>query len=693
MKNLNLFDEHVSPTPEERVKELKALIHRYDEAYYVYDDPIVTDADYDQVMRELQALERQYPDLLTIDSPTQRVGGTPLSAFSSVSHRVPMLSLSNAFEYADVVSFNRRVVEGLQEEGYLPLHEEVEYDCSLKFDGLAVNLRYENGVLVQASTRGDGQVGEDVTANIRTIRSIPLRLKATRFPRVLEVRGEVLMSHAEFQKLNAKQLAMGQKPFANPRNAAAGSLRQLDSKITAKRSLSFYTYGWGEIQGFDDPLPLTQSAMIEWFHEMGLPVAQERKTGKGVDTLTAFFEHIERIRDELPFDIDGVVYKVNKIEYQQRLGFISKSPRFAIAHKFPAQEVSTTLLDIDIQVGRTGALTPVARLEPVNVGGVTVTNATLHNEDEIRRKDIRIGDKVVVRRAGDVIPEVVRPLTVWRETLETRPFVMVSVCPECQSAIERLPGEAVWRCTGGLFCPAQRKQSIIHAVSRKALDIDGLGEKVVIQMVDKGLIKNLADIFYLSKLDLARLDHFGQKSIDNLMNAIEKSKHVKLENLIFALGIRHVGESTARDLARTFGSLEKLMAATIEDLLKVNDIGQVVATSIVHFFAEAHNQAVIQQLIKAGLNPQENQVTADSGSLKLEQLSFVITGTLPSYSRDEAADLIREHGGQVMSAVSSKTDYLLAGEKAGSKLEKAEKLGVKIISEADLLSMIQPNAE
>ncbi|NLN67637.1 MAG: NAD-dependent DNA ligase LigA [Alcaligenaceae bacterium] len=666
------------------LQALRNEIRKHDQAYYVQDAPLISDAQYDALMRELQKLEAAHPEWITPDSPTQRVGGAPLSSFSSIRHAVPMLSLGNAFDEADIAAFDKRVTDGLRDAGLLDLADRVEYNCELKLDGLAIGIRYENGVLAHAATRGDGQTGEDVTGNIRTIASVPLRLQGDNLPAVFEVRGEVLMNRQDFIKLNQQQGARGEKMFVNPRNAAAGSLRQLDPRITAKRPLRFFAYGWGEISGFTNPLPLTHADMLVWFAQLGFPLAQERRVVRGVDGMLEFYRHVSRIRADLPYEIDGVVYKVNRLEAQQALGFVSRAPRFAIAHKFPAEEVSTKLLDIEVQVGRTGAITPVARLQPVFVGGVTVTNATLHNEDEIRRKDVRIGDTVIVRRAGDVIPEVVRPLPELRP-VDAREFVMVTACPVCGSAIERLPDEAVSRCSGGLFCAAQRKQSILHAASRKALDIEGLGEKIVDQLVDQGWVHSLADLYRLSVEKIMGLERMGRKSAENLVNAIEKSKQVELSRLIYALGIRHVGETTARDLALHFGSVDALMQASEEELLKVAEVGPVVSGSIRRFFAEQHNQDVIADLLQVGVQPKQIEKSQND---TLAGSTFVLTGTLPTWSREEAGKLIMEAGGKVSGSVSKKTSYVVAGDDAGSKLEKARQLGVNVIDEDQLRRML-----
>jgi len=668
-----------------RLNWLCSEIERHNQAYYVHDTPVVSDAQYDTLMRELQALEIAHPDLLTTDSPTQRVGAAPLAAFGSVTHRVPMLSLGNAFQDAEVRAFDKRVSETLRAAGKLSDAEEVSYFCELKLDGLAISLRYERGRLVQAATRGDGQTGEDVTMNIRTIKSIPLKLKGADqdIPEVLEVRGEVFMSLADFDRLNLAQQARGEKIFVNPRNAAAGSLRQLDSRITAQRTLSFFAYGWGDIGVVQMP---RHSDMLHWLEQLGLPVnTSQHVLARGADQLLKFYGEVGARRAKLPYDIDGVVYKVDDLTAQRVLGFVARAPRYAIAHKFPAQEATTELLDIEVQVGRTGAITPVARLAPVFVGGVTVTNATLHNETEILRKDVRIGDTVIVRRAGDVIPEVVGPVLAQRPIFAAS-FIMPTACPVCGSAIEKVEDEAIARCTGGLFCPAQRKQSLIHAAGRKALDIEGLGEKLVEQLVDRGRIHSLAELYTLRVEELAEYDRMGRKSAENLIEAIAQAKRPQLNRLIFALGIRHVGETTARDLALHYGSLEALMQAQPETLLNVPDVGPVVAGSIARFFAEPHNQEVVHALRVQGVEPQAPQAQQSAG---LAGKTFVLTGTLPTWSREEASSQIIAAGGKVSGSVSRKTSYVVAGEEAGSKLEKATELGVAILDEAGLKALLE----
>lgn len=678
-----------------RLKQLRNEIYEHNYRYYVIDDPQLSDAQYDELMQELLALEQQYPDLVTADSPSQRVGSLADTAFTPVTHAVRMLSLANAFDAADIQAFIKRIEQTLDKNSYP--RTGLDYVAEYKFDGLAVSIRYEDGVLVQASTRGDGSVGEDITANIRTIRSVPLNLanhlkKSLPIPHVLEVRGEVLMTRADFAKLNQVQASRGEKQFANPRNAAAGSLRQLDANITATRPLRFYAYGWGQLaleSGNTEPYA-SHAQMLDWLADFGFAVSPGRKICTNEAALLSFYQHTESIRNTLPYEIDGVVYKVNSLAAQQVLGFVSRAPRFAIAHKFPAQEQTTRLESIEIQVGRTGALTPVARLKPVQVGGVTVTNASLHNEDEIRRKDIRVGDTVVIRRAGDVIPEVVAPVLSLRPA-DAQVFDLAKycqVCPECGSALERPEGEAITRCTGGLFCPAQRKQTLWHAASRKALDIDGLGDKLIEQLVDNGRVHTLADIYSLSELELATYPRMGAKSAANLVAAINNSKKPSLARFLYALGIRHVGESTARDIALHFGNLKAVMAASVDDLLLVDDVGPVGAESITTFFAEPHNREVIEQLLAAGVEPEATLATTGQPQL-LAGKTFVLTGTLPNLSRDEASKLIQDAGGKVSSSVSKKTSYVLAGAEAGSKLAKAESLGLAIIDEDGLYQLLK----
>lgn len=668
-----------------RIDTLREAIADHNYRYYVQDAPTVSDAQYDALMRELQALEAAHPDLITPDSPTQRVGAEPVAAFGPVRHSVAMLSLGNAFDEDEVVAFNRRVEDTLRGAGMLSDDKGVHYQAEYKLDGLAISIRYEQGRLVQAATRGDGQTGEDVTSNIRTLRSLPLKLRGN-YPDVLEVRGEVVMTRADFERLNQQQRDRGDKVFVNPRNAAAGSLRQLDPRITASRPLRFYAYGWGEMSG-NVPAFTLHSEVLDWFATLGFPVSPNREVVQGLEQLLAFYRRTGEQRDQLPFEIDGVVYKVNTLRAQDVLGFVARAPRFALAHKYPAQEETTRLLDIEVQVGRTGAITPVARLEPVFVGGVTVTNATLHNEDEIRRKDVRIGDTVTVRRAGDVIPEVVGPIPELRPD-DARQFVMPDHCPVCGSAIERPEDEAVARCTGGLFCAAQRKQSLLHAVSRKALDIDGVGEKLIDQLVESGRVASLADMFTLTVDELAQLERMGKKSATNLVKALEKARTPALEQLLFALGIRHVGETTARALAQHFGSLQAVMDATEDDLLGVPDVGPVVAASIVRFFAEPHNREVIDALAERGVQARAVESQTQGRSLPLAGKTLVLTGTLPEWTREEASRHIMAAGGKISGSVSRKTAYVVAGEQAGSKLTRAQDLGVPVLDEASLKALL-----
>lgn len=666
----------------QRVRDLRAQIELHNYRYYVLDAPIIPDAEYDRLFRELQQIEHDYPQLIDAASPTQRVGASPLKAFAQVAHRVPMLSLGNAFEDTEAEAFDRRVREGLDVD-------RVEYAVEPKFDGLAVSLRYEHGVFVTGATRGDGYTGEDITLNLKTVQSIPLALPNDDPPDLLEVRGEVLMLKADFLRLNQQQEAKGEKEFANPRNAAAGSLRQLDPAITATRRLTFFAYGVGEYQ--DERIPQdTHSNLMAYLATLHFPVARECAVVQGLDGLLAYYRTIGAQRDNLPYDIDGVVYKVNALEQQRQLGFVSRAPRFAVAHKFPAQEAVTQLLDIDVQVGRTGALTPVARLHPVFVGGVTVTNATLHNADEIARKDVRIGDTVVVRRAGDVIPEIVSVITEKRSPGSVS-FEMPDHCPVCGSKAVRLPGEAVSRCSGGLFCPAQRKQAILHFASRRAMDIEGLGDKLVDQMVDNAIVHTPADLYRMGLAALANLQRMADKSASNILQAIENSKHTTLARFIYALGIRNVGEATAKDLAAHLGSLDRLIEADSERLQQIPDIGPVVAQSIVDFFAEPHNREVIEQLRAGGVHWDEHdeKPVLSAAAIPLHGKTFVLTGTLPTLSRDQAKAQIEARGGKVSGSVSKKTDYVVVGTDPGSKYDKALDLGIAILDEAGLLALLR----
>ena len=652
-------------------------LDRHAYLYYVRDEPEIPDAEYDRLYRELEALEAAHPELVTPESPTQRVGGAPLAAFASVEHQVPMLSLNNAFTRDDLDAFDRRVREALDRDA-------VAYACEPKFDGLAVTLVYEHGRLARGATRGDGQTGEDVTANLRTIRSIPLAIDVDA-PR-LEVRGEVLMLRKDFARLNRQQEAAGEKTFVNPRNAAAGALRQLDPALSARRPLSFFAYGVGSTSGW--PLPPTHGEVIEQLGALRFPVSDRREIVVGAEGLAGYHDRMASVRSTLPYDIDGVVYKVDALADQARLGFVSRAPRFAIAHKFPAEEALTVVEGIDVQVGRTGALTPVARLQPVFVGGVTVTNATLHNEEEVRRKDVRIGDTVYVRRAGDVIPEVVRVLG-DRRSPGAATFTMPTTCPVCGSAVVRLEDEAASRCTGGLFCPAQRKQALLHFASRRALDIEGLGDKLVDQLVDAGLVRSSPDLYRLGLGALANLERMGERSAGNLLAAIERSRATTLGRFVFALGIRLVGEATARDLARTFGSLDRLIAADVDALQTVPDVGPIVAQSIARFFGEAHNREVIEQLRACGVRWEEHESGSPASTGALAGKTFVLTGTLPTLSREDAKARIESAGGKVAGSVSRKTSYVVAGADAGSKLDKAQELGRAIIDEPGLLALLR----
>ncbi len=665
-------------------KEIAALredldLHLY--RYHVLDQPSISDALYDELYNRLVALETQYPHLVSADSPTQRVGAKPLDAFAEVTHRVPMLSLGNAFADEDVVAFDKRCRTQLAEaiNG-----GEIEFACEPKFDGLAVSLTYEHGLFVQGATRGDGAVGEDVTQNLRTVRSIPLKIDT--HARMLEVRGELLMQRRDFDELNARQAEKGEKLFVNPRNAAAGSLRQLDSRLTAGRPLSFFAYGIGATDGVS--MPGTHSKVMDLLGELHFPVSNLRDVASGVSGLLAYYHRIGGARAGLPFDIDGVVYKVNDLGFQHTLGYVSRAPRFAVAHKFPAEEATTLLLGIDVQVGRTGAITPVARLKPVFVGGTTVSNATLHNEDELRRKDLRIGDTVVVRRAGDVIPEVASVVLAHRP-VDAPEFFMPTRCPECDSAIVRLEGEAIARCSGGLYCPAQRKQALLHFAQRRAMDIEGLGDKLVDQIVDHKLVHTPADLYHLGVDALAGLPRMAQKSAQNLLDGIAKSKRTTLPRFLFALGIRHVGEATARDLVKHFGNIDRLMDAPIDQLLLVNDVGPVVAQSTRKFFDEPHNRAVVEQLRACGIEWSDTQgSSAATFNSPFAGKTVVLTGSLSVMSRDDAKDKLELVGAKVSSSVSKKTDFIVAGTEAGSKLDKAQELGVVVIDEAQFLQML-----
>ncbi len=685
--------------PDETAREaavLREQLRHHAHLYYVLDAPELPDAEYDRLFQRLQAIEAERPELRTPDSPTQRVGGKVLDGFVKVRHRVPMLSIRTETDItpAGASAFDARVRRelGLAEDA-----PPIEYVCELKFDGLAMSLRYENGVLVQAATRGDGEVGEEVTQNIRTLQQIPLRLEGNA-PPVVEVRGEVYMRRDQFESLNERQrekIAAGQKNekvFVNPRNAAAGAVRQLDPAIAAARPLSFFAYGLGEVTPPEQGGPdcATQFEWLRQFATWGFPVAAQTARASGAAELIAFHEAMGRQRDALPYDIDGVVYKVDSVALQRQLGFVSREPRWAVAHKYPAQEQFTDVIAIEVQVGRTGKLTPVAKLAPVFVGGVTVTNATLHNEDEARRKDVRVGDTVIVRRAGDVIPEVVgvAPASLAKpDDQRGPPFTMPRKCPVCGSDAVREEGEADYRCTGGLFCGAQRKEAILHFAARRAVDVDGLGDKLVEQLVDANLIRTLPDLYKLGFTTLVGLDRMADKSAQNIVAALEKSKTTSLPRFLFGLGIRHVGESTAKDLAKHFGKLDAIMDASEAALLEVNDVGPVVAQSLRTFFDQPHNREVVEQLRACGLTWEEGEPAARAPK-PLAGKTFVITGTLPTLGRDDAKDKLEAAGAKVAGSVSKKTDYVVAGAEAGSKLDKAQALGVTVIDEAQMLALL-----
>ncbi|HEY9025313.1 MAG TPA: NAD-dependent DNA ligase LigA [Burkholderiaceae bacterium] len=683
-------------TAQKRADELHAILHDHAYRYYVLDEPTVPDAEYDRLFQELQAIEQQYPQLARPDSPTQRVIGQVLEGFAAVRHAVPMLSIRTETDTTagGAEAFDARVRRELKLTDADP---PVAYSAELKFDGLAINLRYEHGVLVQAATRGDGEVGEDVTSNIRGIRQIPLRLRGVDAP-VLEVRGEAYMRRDDFEAYNERQRALiaagakNEKTVVNPRNAAAGAVRQLDSAQSRRRPLSFFAYGLGDVQGWT--VPPTHSGLLDALAAMGLPVAKQRVVSEGAAGLVAFHRQIADERDKLPFDIDGVVYKVDSRELQAKLGFVSREPRWAVAHKYPAQEQMTLLQDIDIQVGRTGKLTPVAKLQPVFVGGTTVSNATLHNESEAQRKDVRVGDTVIVRRAGDVIPEVVG-VVLDRRTPEVAAKPLFDMmawvhgqCPVCGSPIAKEEGEADWRCTGGITCPAQFKQAVLHFAGRRAVEIEGLGDKVVDQLVDGGIVRSLPEIYKLGIAKLNALERMGDKSAQNLLDAIERSKSTTLPRFLFGLGIRHVGENTSKALARHFGDIDKLMEASVEQLMEIDDVGPIAASSIRAFFDQPHHREVVEQLRAAGVHWPAIEGTASDAHRPLLGKTLVITGTLPTLSRDEAKDLIEAAGGKVSGSVSKKTHWLVAGEEAGSKLEKAQSLGVTVLDEAGLQALL-----
>ena len=664
---------------QQQIDTLRQDLRRYEYEYHVLDNPTIPDAEYDRLFHQLKALEAAHPELITADSPTQRVGAKPLSGFAQIRHEIPMLSLDNAFSDEEFYAFVKRI-----EDRLIRLPEPLTFCCEPKLDGLAVSILYVNGVLTQAATRGDGTTGEDITANIRTIRNIPLQLLMDNPPARLEVRGEVFMPHAGFERLNQQALEKGEKTFANPRNAAAGSLRQLDPKITSKRPLVLNAYGIGIAEGVD--LPNTHYDRLQWLKSIGIPVNPEIRLCNGTDEVLDFYRDIQNKRSSLGYDIDGTVLKINDIALQEKLGFISKAPRWAIAYKFPAQEELTRLNDVEFQVGRTGAITPVAKLEPVFVAGVTVSNATLHNGDEIERLDIAIGDTVVIRRAGDVIPQIIGVLH-DRRPADARPIIFPKTCPVCDSAIVRIEGEAVARCTGGLFCAAQRKEALKHFVSRKAMDIDGVGGKLIEQLVDRELVHTPADLFKLDLTTLTRLERMGTKSAENALASLEKAKNTTLARFIFALGIREVGEATALNLANHFKTLEALQNADLEALQQVPDVGEVVANRILAFWHEPHNVAVVNDLIAQGVH-WETVETKEVTENRFKGKTVVLTGTLTQMGRNEAKALLQDMGAKVSGSVSAKTDFVIAGDAAGSKLTKAQELGITVLTEEEFLAQI-----
>lgn len=674
----------MNTTPENQLQQLRDSLRYHEHLYHVLDAPEIPDAEYDRLMRQLINLETAHPALVTPDSPTQRVGAPPLETFSQVKHEIPMLSLDNVFDEDSFLTFNRRIQDRLK------ITADLCFCCELKLDGLAVSLLYENGLLIRAATRGDGNTGENITTNVRTIRAIPLRLKGNNIPARLEIRGEVYMPQAGFEKINQQALQQGEKPFANPRNAAAGSLRQLDSRITARRPLTFCCYGVGLLEGGE--LPASHMARLQQFKAWGLPISEHSCLCDNAQQALAFYQKIEQIRNTLGFDIDGVVIKVNALELQQQLGFVSRAPRWAVAFKFPAQEQVTQLLDVEFQVGRTGAITPVARLEPVQVAGVLVSNASLHNADEIQRLGLRIGDNVIIRRAGDVIPQVTGVLK-HDGSQETREIVFPQHCPICHSPVERLEGEAIARCTGGLLCPAQRKEALWHFVSRKALDVEGLGVKLIDQLVDKEYVSTPVDLFRLTTGQLTGLDRMGVKSAQNIVDALEKAKTTTLARFLYALGIREVGESTAHNLAGHFTSLDALMQADIDQLQQVPDVGSVVASHLHQFFADPVNLQLIHQLTcEAGLHwPTPQQSIPKNPDHPLAGKTVVLTGTLSQMTRDEAKAKLRAIGAKISASISKKTDFLIAGEAAGSKPDKAQQLGVHILDETEMLRLLEKN--
>jgi len=670
-----------------RIKQLRAQLNSYSHQYYVLDAPTVPDAEYDRLYRELEGIEKDYPEAVTLDSPTQKVGAPPLASFSQVSHELPMLSLDNAMNNDELTDFNRKVRDRLK--GLLAEGQELEFACEPKLDGLAVSILYEDGQLVQAATRGDGSTGENITLNVRTIKNVPLILQGIDFPKRLEVRGEIYMPKAGFEKLNQNARENDDKVFANPRNAAAGSLRQLDSRITAKRPLEFCAYSIGIVSD-EFTLPTKHGEILQNIKRWGLKINSDMAIVEGIQACVDYFAELGRKRDNLDYDIDGIVFKINDLDIQQQLGFVARAPRWAIAAKFPAQEEMTLLEDVDFQVGRTGALTPVARLKAVHVAGVMVSNATLHNMDEITRLGVKIGDTVVIRRAGDVIPQVVT-VVIDRRPASATDIIMPTNCPVCGSKVERIASEAVARCSGGLYCGAQRKEAIKHFASRKALDVDGLGDKLVELLVDAGLIDSFDDLFHLRLEDVAKLERMAEKSAQNLLDSLEVAKTTTLGRFLYALGIREVGVTTAQNLADYFGYLERIQNADEATLLAVPDVGEIVAQHLLAFFAEPHNQSIIEQLQKAGMNwPESEPVSAEeSAELPLAGKVYVITGTLAEMGRDDAKQYLQALGGKVTGSVSAKTHCLVAGEKAGSKLTKAQGLGIDILDEAGFIDLLR----
>lgn len=663
----------------DKLNKIKQTIAEYNYQYYVLDQPSVPDAEYDRQMQTLLNIEAEHPELITPDSPSQKVGDMPLPEFEQVEHEVPMLSLDNVFDHESFYAFEKRMQDRLKDT------TEISYSCEPKLDGLAVSLLYENGQLVRGATRGDGRVGENISANVRTINNVPLSLRGNDYPQRLEVRGEVVMSRDGFAALNKSQIENGKKAFVNPRNAAAGSLRQLDSRITATRPLLFFTYSLGLVENEQDALAPSHSGRLKQLADWGLPLSQELRVANGAEACLDYYRYLGDIRDKLNYDIDGVVFKVDKIAIQQELGFVARAPRWAIAHKFPAEEEMTTVLDVEFQVGRTGAITPVARLEPVFVGGVTVSNATLHNQDEINRLGLKIGDTVIIRRAGDVIPQV-GSVIIDKRPEDVREIVFPKKCPVCDSAIEKLEDEAVARCTGGLYCGAQRKEAMKHFASRKAFDVDGLGDKIIEQLVDQGLVQAPADFFKLELVQIANLERMGEKSAVNLLKSLESSKQTTLAKFMYALGIREVGEATAANLAAHFCTLDNIKQADLDALQAVDDVGVIVAQHLVNFFAEEHNISVIDQLLEVGITwPKIEKIEASS--LPLDGQTFVLTGTLQQMDRNAAKAKLQGFGAKVAGSVSAKTSCVVAGEKAGSKLAKAESLGVKVLNEQEMLDL------